>query len=71
MPNTYTTSQGETWDSIARATLGSERRLHLLLDANQAHRDTLIFSAGTVLRIPDVSSADVETVTPPWRKNEV
>ncbi len=71
MPSTYKTSQGDAWDSIARTVLGSEHLLHLLLDANPAHRSTLIFSAGVVLQIPDVSAVNVETVTPPWRRDEI
>jgi len=71
MPSTYTTSQGETWDSIAKRVLGSEVRLHLLLDANPEHRGVLIFSAGTVLRIPDVPSMAIRTVTPAWKQYEV
>ncbi len=66
MASAYTTSQGETWDAIAKALWGDEKLLHLLVAANPEHRATLLFSAGTVLTVPDVDTETVTTVTRPW-----
>ena len=66
MATTYTTSQGNMWDSISYACYGTEKHMHLLLDANQEHRDTVVFSAGVVLSVPDAPEAASE-VLPPWK----
>ncbi|KYD02633.1 hypothetical protein B4102_0227 [Heyndrickxia sporothermodurans] len=69
MANTYTTIQGDTWDLIAYRTLGSEYLLPLLLEENQKHRATLIFSGGVVLTIPDIDTSEI-TDRPDWLGDE-
>ena len=66
--NTYTTSQGETWDIIARVLWGSEKLCHKLIEANPAHRGTVFFSAGTVLAVPEVETSKTVTSLPPWKQ---
>ncbi len=67
MSGTYTTIAGDTWDVIALRTLGAERYMVELLDANPAHNYTLRFSAGTVLIVPDLP-AELSASLPPWRR---
>jgi phage tail protein X len=66
MSDTYTTAQGETWDTIAVAVWGSEHLCTTLLQANPEYRNVLYFSAGTVLEIPDVDTSTVSDTAPPW-----
>lgn len=67
MANTYTTKQGDMWDLIALRTLGSERYMTMLIDANPRHRETVIFPAGIVLTIPSISILEPDTL-PPWKR---
>lgn len=68
MPDTYTTRSGDTWDGIAYREMGSCRHTELLMNANRKHLDTFIFSAGTVLTIPDAEKSEIVAALPPWRK---
>jgi len=65
MTKTYTTIQGDTWDQVAYKTLGSEYLLPLLLEANQKHRKTVIFSGDIILTIPDIEVVAVSD-RPEW-----
>ncbi|TEB13360.1 tail protein X [Pelotomaculum propionicicum] len=64
---TYTTIQGDTWDGIAYKTIGSEYYMTDLIEANPAHRETVIFSAGVVLTIPEITTPTT-TNLPPWKR---
>jgi hypothetical protein len=67
--NTYTTRQGQAWDQISKETLGSEKYMHELMQANPTHRYTVFFSAGTVLTIPETQITDNKPETlPPWKR---
>lgn len=70
MPSTYTTVQGDTWDIIALKKYGTEKGMHLLLGANPAHRDTVLFSAGIAIIVPDAPAAVNENL-PPWRRGNI
>lgn len=66
----YSTILGDTWDIVAfkmykRAR--GELLMHLLLEANPEHRDTVIFSSGTQLIIPPEPINIPETL-PPWKR---
>ncbi len=66
----YVTKQGDTWDIIAKAQLGSEFQMHQLIELNFKYRDILIFSSGIELNIPDVNprpSTNSEQL-PPWKR---
>lgn len=67
MPNTYTTIQGDMWDLIAKKKYGTEAALNVLLNANQKHLDTVIFSAGVELTLPTYTAPTSSTL-PPWRR---
>ncbi|KAB8126903.1 phage tail protein [Gracilibacillus oryzae] len=61
----YITKQGDTWDRIAYDALGSEYLLPLLLEVNKGHRQTVIFSGGIELNIPDIDTTTY-TERPDW-----
>ena len=67
MANTYTTIQGDMWDSIAKKKYGTEHAMNILLEANQEHRDTVVFSAGIVLTLPEYEAPSPDAM-PPWRR---
>lgn len=67
MPKTYTTVSGDMWDIIAKKQLGSEGYMHELIEANPAYVDTVLFSAGVVLTIPDIETPKPSTL-PPWKR---
>lgn len=64
----YTTRQGDTFDELALQAYSSEKKAHLLIEANPDYADVLIFDAGIELTIP----VDEEIVLPetlaPWRR---
>lgn len=66
----YVTNQGDTWDIIAKKTLGSEYLMHLLIDNNPAHNEIAIFPSGIEINIPDLEEESVID-TPPWLREEV
>ena len=66
MADLYTTKQGDMWDAIALARMGSEMHMARLIEANPVHRKTVVFSAGIELVIPK-SEKQTETVLPPWK----
>lgn len=63
---TYTTTQGETWDMIAKTVFGDEKQMHALMEANPEHRDTVFFSAGITLTVPGIETT-VSDPAPPWK----
>ncbi len=67
MPSTYTTISGDIWDKIALKEMGGERYTSNLMEANPKYIDTVIFSAGTVLTIPDIETPIPKTLAP-WKR---
>lgn len=67
MTNTYTTTQGDMWDLIAKRLYGAEASLNVLLEANQQYADIVVFPAGIVLEVPKYT-APVTSMLPPWRR---
>ena len=67
MAKTYTTVQGDMWDSIAYAQLGDVAHTDKLMNANLRYREIYIFPAGIVLTIPEVKES-VSSSLPPWKK---
>ena len=68
--NIYVTSQGDTWDSIAYNLFGSEGYMGILMDANLDLLDVLVFSAGTVIQVPEEIPEEVDEDMPFWRQND-
>lgn len=65
---TYTTIQGDMWDSIAYTQLGDCAHTDKLIAANTEYLDIFIFPAGIELNIPDVDTTSDSDSLPPWRK---
>lgn len=67
MPKTYITKQGDMWDSIAYDLYGTEDAMNALLDANIQYRETVVFSSGVVLNVPEYTKPKSSNL-PPWRR---
>lgn len=65
---TYTTKQGDMWDSIAHTQCGNAKAMTSLILANQQYADIYIFPAGIVLNIPEIEQKPTNTQVPPWKK---
>lgn len=65
---TYTTVQGDMWDSIAYTQLGSVNHTDKLMNANLKYREYYTFPAGIVLTLPDVTESTVSDSLPPWKR---
>ncbi len=64
----YVTIQGDMWDLIAYKVYGNEKYINLLLEANEEHRETAIFSSGVTIICPDVTIDSSTSILPPWRQ---
>lgn len=64
---TYTTVQGDMWDSIAYTQLGSVDYTDKLIAANLRYREYYTFPAGIVLTLPEIKEK-VNTSLPPWKQ---
>lgn len=65
---TYTTVQGDMWDSIAYCLLGSTRHTDKLIDLNRAYREYFVFPAGITLVLP-VIEKEINDSLPPWKRS--
>ena len=63
---TYTTIQGDAWDLMAWKLYGDEKHMKTLIEANWSLINTLVFSAGTELVVPDITENPASTL-PFWR----
>lgn len=64
----YRTVQGDTWDIIAvkqYRELGGEKWTSVLIDANPKYIETVVFSAGCELEVPEVR-VPASRMLPPW-----
>jgi len=61
----YETVQGETWDQIAYNVYGDERLAGFLMEENYDLLDILVFSAGTLVYVPEIEEEETEE-EPPW-----
>lgn len=69
MSKTYTTVQGDMWDSIAYRQLGSVAYTDLLMRQNLQYHDIYIFPAGIVLELPEVDAvSETASSLPPWKE---
>ena len=64
---THVTVAGDTYDIIALDYYNDEFKAPLIADANLAHSDVVIFSAGVELRIPVIEQV-ASSKLPPWRQ---
>lgn len=66
--STYTTVLGDTWDMIAFKICGNEKHAEELVNVNLNYVKTVIFSAGTVLNVPDIEiNTEDYSSLPPWK----
>lgn len=71
MTKTYTTVQGDMWDSIAYAQMGDTAYTHQLIAANLQYQKYYTFPAGIVLTIPEIIRPAGTNTLPPWKKVSV
>ena len=64
---TYTTRQGDTWDSIAHAVYGDEGYMQDMIRLNWQYIDTLTFDGGVSLEMPDRTAYSPPGM-PPWKE---
>lgn len=64
---TYTTVQGDMWDSIAHRQIGSEAYTDKLMAMNPQYLDYITFPAGIVLQLPDAVTPTSDDL-PPWKQ---
>lgn len=66
--STYTTIQGDMWDTIAYRLWGNEMLSHHLLASNPSYRNMVIFPSGITLTVPSLSTElTTKAVDPPWK----
>lgn len=65
---TYTTVQGDMWDSVAYAKLGNVAHTDKLMNVNPQYREYYIFPAGITLVLPEVPE-NVSNTLPPWKQS--
>lgn len=63
---TYTTSQGDWYDSIALKVYSDEHLMHELIEANYDYRNVKQFSADIVLTCPELPSKKKPPLVP-WQ----
>ena len=63
----YKTISGDTWDIIAYKVYGECIYMDRLIEANIPYADTVIFSAGIELSIPEITTEAANTL-PPWKR---
>ncbi|WP_405329515.1 phage tail protein [Fibrobacter sp.] len=65
--NTYSTKEGETWDSIAYDLFDDSFAMDTLLEANDyEYYDTVTFSDGDVIQIPQQAIMESAIIPNPW-----
>ncbi len=64
----YTTISGDTWDNIAFKVYGNEKLAGLLIDANTKYIETVIFSGGIKINVPELQETQQESNLPPWKR---
>ena len=64
---TYTTVQGDMWDSIAFTQLGSTAYTDRLMNLNRQYRMYYTLPAGITLVLPEPEKK-ILTTLPPWKR---
>lgn len=62
---TYQTIENDTWDLIAFKIFGDGKYTSYLLKANPELNKIVIFPAGVLLKVPDITQNNVGDM-PPW-----
>ena len=66
MATEYRTVQGDTFDLIAWRLFGNEHLCGKLMQANPEEMDTIIFSAGETVNVPEMEIQPAKAKLPPW-----
>ncbi len=66
--STYTTKQGDMWDSISFILYGDVKYTDILINANPKLRNIYIFSAGIVINVPEIEERVMADDLPPWKR---
>lgn len=66
--STYTTQQGDMWDSIAHRLWGTVALTDRLMWANRQYLRLCIFPAGIVLMVPETPAQRPAAGMPPWKQ---
>lgn len=70
--STYTTKQGDQWDTIAFQQLGSTDYTGALMAVNGRYLSFYIFPAGITLALPEIAERiDLSDDLPPWKQEEL
>ena len=64
---TYTTIQGDMWDSISFKALGSTEFVDRIMALNTQYIGYYVFPAGIVIQLPIITPGDSVTSLPPWK----
>ncbi len=67
MAKTYTTVQGDMWDSIAYTQMGDTAHTDKLMRANARYLGFYVFPAGIELTIPEADTPGGGDA-PPWKR---
>lgn len=66
---TYTTIEGDRWDTVAYKAYGDALRYPEIAEANRDVPLTDILPAGLTLRVPVIQEAELDTnLLPPWKR---
>jgi nucleoid-associated protein YgaU len=66
---TYTTIEGDRWDTVAHKAYGDVNRYLEIAEANRDVSLTDVLPAGLTLRIPVIAEAELDTnLLPPWKR---
>lgn len=65
----YTTRQGDTFDELALQVYDSEKKAHLIIEANPDYADVIVFDAGVALQIPLFDETEQPETLAPWRRD--
>lgn len=65
---TYTTTQGDMWDSISYKTYGDTSYTDKILTLNAKYSNLYILPAGIVLTLPDTIENETDDSLPPWKQ---
>jgi len=64
----YITQEGECWDEISKKVYGTEKLMHVLLEANPELRNYLILPGNAKVVCPEVEVENLPKVLPPWKR---
>ena len=71
MPNTYRTTQGDTWDIVSFKVYGSEKYVDILIAENYRERERVFFPSGIMLNVPTVELETQDSRNlPPWKRSQ-